>query len=973
MGMSASQVRFLSLQHRKHNIGTQLTTLANRKMDLSRDMNRVSRNYTNALNQNVLKWSNDSGVTYNTLNYDLMMSPNAVNACTPYIVTDAKSGRVVLNNDTITDYQGNKITDPNTGEEITYVKLAEMISSYSGMDRNSNLLYERPANYTDGDGVVGGAKSIDNAYYIPDATKDYDFDNCLRYAIFEKLGLVTPQQRAKQISLLNALYGSPEAKESGIYPVGSAWGDYYLALANQQAYDEFISTQHRQAISDATKGSQNLVRTYAEFSNNYTYTATVNGDDGHSEYTQKSILATEHVDFKAITYSSADGFVTTYKEDGGSDWTNAATAAYGATSSSETGTYDYAFTDEVTTTSGAGSNYNEIYKINVSEDGVSYYYNMDDIVNKYLVSHGAMATTTNRDDVINVNNAFTNSGAPYAIVTNDRVNEYYLGENNTRGKFYNALKPYFTQLKDSIKQVLTAQNVTVNETALNRAYERTLERFGKESYDNDQGGSIAEDGDAVNDANTQKTVGEITRSYWYAYWIGVHRAHTLTSFDATSAFNVMMTYYQDEIASATTSDGDVGSITPSGALSQEGFSNDGLASTFAEKKITNPSGVITDHYMSETQSITENGLNIVKVTYTGLANNESSTPASVQENGESTAGKVFTVSSGTASYDADGNNPYGLKDGSTYNSGFIKYYKGYQLVPSKDSTVTYVKNGSGFGTFEWLDSASGTNVQVIGYVTKQVDVSGTPCERTYIFKQGDESALQKYLDNPTTSNLPSYYVDVPVAITVSNQTLDGDSDDNLELNLYRSASTLAIAVSGMIDECEQHSDNLKQAVAAALERIHDLEADLETFYSGADQKLMDFYDALFLNISKNGWMVDDRTSSKNNSNVKYLNNKLQNNDYFVTVCEEKADYTGFNYTTKQAVNVTKIYQVRDEDSENVALAEYEAEKTLISSKERRIDARMQKLETEQEAITTEMESIKKVRNDNIERTFKIFG
>ena len=101
MGMSASQVRFLSLQHRKHNIGTQLTTLANRKMDLSRDMNRVSKNYTNALNQNVLKWSNDNGISYNKLNYNLMMSPNDVNACVPYIVTDAKSGKVVLNKDTI--------------------------------------------------------------------------------------------------------------------------------------------------------------------------------------------------------------------------------------------------------------------------------------------------------------------------------------------------------------------------------------------------------------------------------------------------------------------------------------------------------------------------------------------------------------------------------------------------------------------------------------------------------------------------------------------------------------------------------------------------------------------------------------------------------------------------------------------------------------------------------------------------------
>ena len=41
MGMSASQVRFLSLQSRKNDVGRQLMSLSNRKMSLSRDMNKV--------------------------------------------------------------------------------------------------------------------------------------------------------------------------------------------------------------------------------------------------------------------------------------------------------------------------------------------------------------------------------------------------------------------------------------------------------------------------------------------------------------------------------------------------------------------------------------------------------------------------------------------------------------------------------------------------------------------------------------------------------------------------------------------------------------------------------------------------------------------------------------------------------------------------------------------------------------------
>ena len=142
MGMSASQVRFLSLQHRKHNIGRQLTTLSNRKMSLSRDMNQVAKNYNNALNQISLKWSNNCGVNTYALTYDLMMSPNELNTETPYIVTDRASGRVVLNNDQITDFNGDAIFDKD-GKAVTYVDLAKMISGYVTSCDNNSLYNEK--------------------------------------------------------------------------------------------------------------------------------------------------------------------------------------------------------------------------------------------------------------------------------------------------------------------------------------------------------------------------------------------------------------------------------------------------------------------------------------------------------------------------------------------------------------------------------------------------------------------------------------------------------------------------------------------------------------------------------------------------------------------------------------------------------------------------------------------------------------
>ena len=97
MGMAASQVRFLQLTRRKNDIGIQLTHFANEKVSLSREMQKVSRNYQNSLNQKILKWSNNQGVSYIDLSYQNLMKPSAMNQNKPYLLTD-QSGRVVVDN-----------------------------------------------------------------------------------------------------------------------------------------------------------------------------------------------------------------------------------------------------------------------------------------------------------------------------------------------------------------------------------------------------------------------------------------------------------------------------------------------------------------------------------------------------------------------------------------------------------------------------------------------------------------------------------------------------------------------------------------------------------------------------------------------------------------------------------------------------------------------------------------------------------
>ena len=63
----------------------------------------------------------------------------------------------------------------------------------------------------------------------------------------------------------------------------------------------------------------------------------------------------------------------------------------------------------------------------------------------------------------------------------------------------------------------------------------------------------------------------------------------------------------------------------------------------------------------------------------------------------------------------------------------------------------------------------------------------------------------------------------------------------------------------------------------------------------------------------------------------------------------------------------------DDDELKKAEAEYEHELDIIDRKETKMDNELAKLETERKAITTEMDSLKTVRDDNIDRTFGIFG
>ena len=96
MGLSASQARLLTITARKSDCEFESMRLSHQKIALSRDMEKVSAEYDNAMAQTKLVYDYyGTGSQQTPLTYGLMMTPSQLNNFTPMPVTDS-SGRVVL-------------------------------------------------------------------------------------------------------------------------------------------------------------------------------------------------------------------------------------------------------------------------------------------------------------------------------------------------------------------------------------------------------------------------------------------------------------------------------------------------------------------------------------------------------------------------------------------------------------------------------------------------------------------------------------------------------------------------------------------------------------------------------------------------------------------------------------------------------------------------------------------------------------
>lgn len=119
----------------------------------------------------------------------------------------------------------------------------------------------------------------------------------------------------------------------------------------------------------------------------------------------------------------------------------------------------------------------------------------------------------------------------------------------------------------------------------------------------------------------------------------------------------------------------------------------------------------------------------------------------------------------------------------------------------------------------------------------------------------------------------------------------------------------------------------------------------------------------------------------------YINTKVKDTNYALLETDGSGRFTSMKLDDSSVVYSLNVESVTDEDAYQNAMNKYyhdvqvyekkiadiNAKTEIIQKEDRTLELRLRQLDTEQNALTTEMEAVKKVISKNIEMTFKTFS
>lgn len=149
-----------------------------------------------------------------------------------------------------------------------------------------------------------------------------------------------------------------------------------------------------------------------------------------------------------------------------------------------------------------------------------------------------------------------------------------------------------------------------------------------------------------------------------------------------------------------------------------------------------------------------------------------------------------------------------------------------------------------------------------------------------------------------------------------------------------------------------------------------------------DQTSFDYYVRMFREIQANGGscasIADYNGPDGDAANDSdWLKDMVGSGKFTIELVNQDKTTGEVEFKTTSVASDTYIGETSTSSVDKQALAKaeakYENETKKIDAKDKKFDMDLSKLETERTALTTEYDSVKKVINDNIERTFGIFS
>lgn len=296
-------------------------------------------------------------------------------------------------------------------------------------------------------------------------------------------------------------------------------------------------------------------------------------------------------------------------------------------------------------------------------------------------------------------------------------------------------------------------------------------------------------------------------------------------------------------------------------------------------------------------------------------------------------------------------------------------------VPTAPSSSNYTKT-----IYTFSDGENDYTLDNVKSKTGDPDYNSTV---VYHYETKEEEGIQK-----TRSDLGVNYVAVAGG-TGTYWLTDGGSGTSVvnksKLTQCNTTSTTSSTWKSEIDKIYQQgacdanfSTDYNKATGGA-------SGDLSNFYYGVDTTgVTHYYSGTdLLNASALGGKATTTTSSYVTNIEKQIN---QTTDAYIRT-ENNGRYSSIipkGYNTSFDVNCTTTI---DETAYNDAYNEYQykdkvytqqvqsinAQISIVQNEDQQLELRLDELDTEQQALSTEMDSVKKVINKNIESTFKAFG